>query len=359
MNFVHEDIFCQVRDLPHNSTMRQGQYEILLLSDDGGGYEERQLLGKTCVRAEPGKEYNVRINVYRDARGNFPAKYLRFGLFVDGVDVQYWKRIDLSDDALLPTNPLEPVSSRFWGFKKNVNDIRSFVFSVPDTSTNSYAHSAEEYKCLGSVKLEVYEACVTYGTYENQSGQFEAPSTQQIGESAKFWQQASLTTAAGRKIELEKEKFLPLPRWKNLRKVPDEVLVVQYHTASMMDFLEENLDKLKDETKKSNDSSGAKRKKVVYDLTSDAEASDGEGKHSTACSEQATDSLADHASKKNKCSDDHVIDNEGNNRPATPSEFPIDEDISIVVQKKVVPFLDLSDEREEEVRNLAWGTISS
>jgi len=341
--------------------MRQGQYEILILNSDGAGYEERQMSGKTCVRAEPGKEYNVRINVYRDARGNFPAKYLRFGLFVDGVDVQYWKRIDLSDEELLPTNPLEPVSSRFWGFKKNVNDIRSFVFSVPDTTTNSYAHSAEDYKCLGSVKLEVYEACVTYGTYENQSGQFEAPSTQQIGESAKFWQQASLTTAAGRKIELEKEKFLPLPRWKNLRKVPDEVLVLQYHTASMMDFLEEHQHTLKEEPIQSSSSNNKKRKKVVYDLTSDAEVSDSENPQSiidgagTTEAEGTTHPMSKRANTNGDSEDEPYEDNGG---PFTRTEL-IDEDISIVVPKKVAPFLDLSDEVQQDGKDAAWGTITS
>lgn len=374
--------------------MRQGPYELLVLDSNDVPYEERMLIDKPCIRAEPGKEYHVRINVYRNALGHFPAKYLRFGLYIDGVDVQYWKRIDLSDEALLPEDPAAPVTSCFWGFKKNVNDIRSFIFSVPDTTPHQTALSQKEYKCLGSVKLEVYEACITYGTYENQSGQFEAPSTQQIGENEKFWKQASLTTAAGRRIELEKEKFRPLPRWKNLRKTPDEVLVLQYHTAAMMDFLEENHHKLK-ETTNIGARQGSERK-VVYDLTSDgedggeqearvsnlgtggggsntgsAENSVGKRTHPSDTNSNTTAVDANPSSPKrhqvSSVGNDSDIplsttqggDNNATDKPTTPSEIPIDEEISYVVHKKIVPFLDLSDESVEEGINVTWSTLTS
>ena len=340
--------------------MRQGPYELLLLDSENVSYEERKLGDKPCIRAEPGKEYHVRINVYRNALGKFPAKYLRFGLYIDGVDVQYWKRIDLSDDSLLPSDPDAPVTSCFWGFKKNVNDIRSFVFSVPDTTPHQTVLSQKEYKCLGSVRLEVYEACITYGTYENQNGQFEAPSTQQIGENEKFWKQASLTTAAGRKIELEKEKFRPLPRWKNLRKSPDTELILQYHTEAMLDFLEEHQDKLKETT--SNIGGKKRTHKVVYDLTSDTEDAEAEaGKSGPGKSSEGNDSPIDanlSSAKKNKTSsvgDDTDVATSA----STPSEFPIDEEISYVVHKKIVPFLDLSDEGGDHGENVVWSTLSS
>jgi len=357
---------------------------LILLDNENVAYEERMLGDKPCVRAEPGKEYHVRINVYRNALGQFPAKYLRFGLYIDGVDVQYWKRIDMSDDSLLPIDPDAPVTSCFWGFKKNVNDIRSFVFSVPDTTPHQTALFQKEYKCLGSVRLEVYEACITYGTYENQNGQFEAPSTQQIGENEKFWKQASLTTSAGRRIELEKEKFRPLPRWKNLRKTPDTELILQYHTEAIIDFLEENQDKLKESTS----SIGISKKKthnVVYDLTSDAEDAEVDhpeqsdstegnsaGKRAFPSDINASNTSVDeqlNSAKRHRMSSvgdntDIPISTSTDNipvtvdRPATPSEIPIDEEISYVIHKKIVPFLDLSDESGEQGENVVWSTLS-
>jgi hypothetical protein len=80
------------------------------------------------VKAIPNEEYSVKVNVYRNKDGNFPAPLLRIGLFVDGVDVHYWKRIDLTDNLILTAHKKEPVSTRFWGFKQVLIIILNIIF---------------------------------------------------------------------------------------------------------------------------------------------------------------------------------------------------------------------------------------
>ena len=359
--------------------MREGPYELLLIGEGDTAFEERDLNGLPCVRAEPNLEYHVQVNVYRDSSGRFPAKYIRFGLYVDGNDVQYWKRIDLSNEKLLPSDPSEPVRSRFWGFKKNVNDIRSFVFSIPDTSSKytSGDHTIS-ISSLGSVKLVVYEAQVSVGVYQNQDGYYEAPSQQKIGE-GKFWQQASVTTAAGKKVNNDREKFAPLPRWSNVSKEPLATLLLRYHTSSMIGFLEQHAHRLVADS-----SSSRKGPPVILDLTGDdtepeqqlqqqqllhQEQEQGSNNSST----HIVDAQVDHdrsspnskRQRLNETETSHVQEEEGDEQAtnreipideqatireipideqAADREIPIDEEISYVVRNKVVTVVDFSTE---------------
>ena len=54
--------------------MRVGQYEVLLVKANGDEYKERVIGGKTFVQGEEGQEYHVRVNVYQEKDGSFPAK---------------------------------------------------------------------------------------------------------------------------------------------------------------------------------------------------------------------------------------------------------------------------------------------
>ena len=128
--------------------MRIGRYEVVLVRVDAnvtkgsssssvqqhqqGSHFDEMIVGNVLYAlAEPGGEYAVRINVYRDEDGQFRPARIRIGLYIDGEDVNYWKRIDLSEEGLLPQDKFSPVSATFWGFKKNSDDMRSFVFSTP------------------------------------------------------------------------------------------------------------------------------------------------------------------------------------------------------------------------------------
>src|SRR5690242_10677228 len=106
--------------------MKIGQFEVLVLCVNDAGTEtvlsEKVVDGTLFAVAEPGKEYFVKVNVHRDLEGNFTFKYVRIGLFVDGYDVQYWKRLDMSDQSTIPSD--QPSHTKFWGFKENTADLK-------------------------------------------------------------------------------------------------------------------------------------------------------------------------------------------------------------------------------------------
>jgi hypothetical protein len=349
--------------------MRQGPYELLLVGDGEVTLDEYLFDGVPVAKAEPGQSYHVMVNVYRNESGRFPAKYLRFGLYIDGIDVQYWKRIDLSNEKLLPSDPKQPVCSRFWGFKKNLDSMLSFVFSAPSTSSASDSSSSGSMASLGTIRLVVFEAQVATGVYDNMNGYGEAPGQQNIGESEKFWKQASVTTAAGKALRLEKEKFLPLSRWSNIGTVPLATLQLRYHSSSMIEFLAEFQHRLPGaaagehaEGAASGSSVSVTREKclVVHDLTEDdsgegegvgriVAAAEGECESSSSSKRQRTEEIGaevQHAGALLPAEGDGALaadDEQDGDR-----EVLIDEEVSYVVRKKVVPLVDFSVDSDPE-----------
>jgi hypothetical protein len=223
--------------------MKQGQYEIVLMREDGTPYLEEVVDGQTYAVAEPGAPYHVEVRVKADWRGMFPAKYLRFGLYIDGVDVQYWKRLDLSTcsssssgSSSSSTWRSDTLSLRFWGFKKNVNDIRSFVFTHPTFSSSN----ADELVAqpLGTIKLVVYEARIVEGTFNNHIGVNDFPHEHKVSEAEKFYKVASLITSAGAKVTHERETFMAsLSRWENVSSTPLTTLLLRYHAVNTLRIL--------------------------------------------------------------------------------------------------------------------------
>jgi hypothetical protein len=230
--------------------MRDGQYEILLLGDNDVPFREEYINGQWTVIASPGKSYHIRVNVYRDSvTGEWPHPYLRLGLFVDGADVQYWKRLDLSNEKLLPRDWFLPISSVFWGFKVNTTEIRSFVFSptasssssstLPITSRPSSSSVSDD---QGTIRLVVHDARVTTGVFNNNvvTSQDRLPSvssSSSLNQDSKFWKQPSVMTSGGRKIQNEKEKFIPLTRWENCTSEPMKIITLQYHSEDVIRYL--------------------------------------------------------------------------------------------------------------------------
>ena len=228
-------------------SMREGKFELIVasVSDSFLGlqsYDERCINDKNYAVAIPGKEYCVKVNIYRDQNGNFTPSRLRIGLYVDGNDVQYWKRIDLTKANLLPTASNSPVSATFWGFKKNVTDIRSFQFATPKISTAAESSSSaqSDTKCLGQIHAVIYEAMVFGGTFENKNGIHGVPEDCSLPENKKFWQQPSLSTSAGRKIPDKIEQFDPLEKWVNIGPLSDPLhaMTLFYHTESTLNCIE-------------------------------------------------------------------------------------------------------------------------
>ncbi len=216
------------------------------MTEDHQPLPETEIGEKTYFHAVPGTQYYVKINVYKNPSTNqFPAKYLRFGLYVDGIDVQYWKRLDLNvlsnnqPNSSSSSSGALCVSSHFYGFKKNHEELRSFKIDVPSTlsgATNSFDNSSS---AVGSIKVVVYAARVTEGVYDNRGGYHEIPNHHQISEHKKFWQQASVATTGGTKISSDREKFNPLIRWENLTKDPIETILCYYHSPGTILLLKD------------------------------------------------------------------------------------------------------------------------
>ena len=224
--------------------MREGKFELIAASIDKSfsdlkPFEERVINGSVYAVALPGQEYCVKVNIYRDEKGNFTPKRLRIGLYVDGNDVQYWKRIDLTKEHLLPTVASVPVSATFWGFKKNVTDIRSFQFAATKISETADDSSTSDSGPLGQIHVVIYEAMVVGGTFQNKCGSHDIPIDRGISEGKKFWQQASLSTSGGRKLPLNLEQFDELEKWINVdQREPLYTMTLNYHTGLTLDCIE-------------------------------------------------------------------------------------------------------------------------
>lgn len=226
--------------------MRDGKFELIVASVNDS-FAGSRIITERCIGdhvyavAVPGLEYCVKVNIYRDQNGVFTPPRLRIGLYVDGNDVQYWKRIDLTKVSLLPTAPDEPVSATFWGFKKNVADIRSFQFAAAKTTSTAESSSSlhPDTKSVGQIRAVIYEAMVIGGTFENKNGIHEVPESLNIPDDVKFWQQASLTTNAGRKIPDKVEQFDPLEKWINVGPLsnPLQEITLFYHTEATLDCI--------------------------------------------------------------------------------------------------------------------------
>lgn len=214
--------------------MKFGNFEVCLLDTKQNKFKERTVLGKSHVVATTGQEFSVQVSLKRDESSKqFPFTLLKIGLYVDGQDVNYWKRIN-TNDAVPEVNE---VSTVFWGFKKNVNELRAFVFSTPISNHVDTFDSITQ-NSLGQIKVVIFEAALTGGIFHNKSGYYEIKD-QKVSGDHKIWQQPSVTTKAGRRVDDNKERFDPLPRWVNLTEAPTETFQVPYHTTDMLDLIDQ------------------------------------------------------------------------------------------------------------------------
>jgi hypothetical protein len=230
--------------------MRDGLFELrMFLKSNDEQLDERVINGSTYFVAVPNEEYYLKVYAYRDETGQFPMRYIRIAAYLDGTDVNYWKRLDMSNESLLPTDLNAPLSATFWGFKRSDDEIKSFRFAnmnAAGSRTASSSGAGATVADAGHVKIDIFEAEVSEGMITNKSGCHEVP-TQAGAHSAsqKFWSQPSVTTVGGKNMR-NVEKFAPITRWSNkphpLTGNPDTPLVTmeaKYHTEMLLSTLEE------------------------------------------------------------------------------------------------------------------------
>jgi hypothetical protein len=330
--------------------MRQGLFEVQLMTEDHRPFQESLIDNKTYFHAEPGTQYYVKINVYRDPiTKKFPAKYLRFGLYVDGVDVQYWKRLDLhilsNNEGFQGSSPpsssstpssssatsqqIQCVSSHFYGFKKNHEELRSFKVAVPSTSSDSQNSTDSP---VGTIKVVVFEARVTEGIYDNRGGFHEIPSQHLVSEGKKFWQQASVATTGGSRISSEKEKFSPLTRWENISQNPMATITCYYHSPATILVLR-NIHNSSNSTGSISVSGKRKHDQVQNQIVRD---------HNKVAAIESADDVGTTVAEGGDDDDAQSVDT-----------IP---DVSLIVKPKVVPFCDLTNDESSSSSGPQWTT---
>eukprot|EP01032_Pedospumella_encystans_P008316 gene8316-9888_t len=217
----------------------------MLVKANGDEYKERVIRDKTFVQGEEGQEYHVRVNVYQEEDGTFPAKYLRFGLLIDGDDIGAKKRLDLSDRKSTHIY-LQPSTCCILGFPAQAQAQKPFTFSLPNLTAEDAKYETD----LGSVKLLVSEAHGTGKMHPikiNKKYHPQERSTPCIAEDKKFYEQASLVTSAGQertlsgaRVAKKNNKCGPMAsEWITVRDIPEATMVLYYHCKSTLDFLEE------------------------------------------------------------------------------------------------------------------------
>lgn len=185
--------------------MRQGPFEMTLVDETGSPFPEEEVGGVRYALARPNSSYHVELKVYPDARGRYPADCLRFGLYVDGQDVKYWKRIELSAAR-------GPAKALFWGFKQSARQIGAFVISPEGSAAG------------GSIRAEVFGArprpdCAVFQNITPLPHPLGHPSASARGPTA-------MGGAVGR------DTFAPaLPAWENTSSHPLAVLQLRYRSS--------------------------------------------------------------------------------------------------------------------------------
>lgn len=304
--------------------MREGDFEVVLqlLNDERGievvTLDEKQIGKKTYAVAEPDNEYIVKVTVHRNALQNFAAKHIRIGVYIDGVDCNYWKRIDTD-------NVKASACTTFKGYKTGANELRAFMFASPRVMSNVDMGPDAGSSSPGSVRVEIFECVSDEGIFMNRSKNFSSPAGSLVGQDSKFFRRPSVTTTSGRNVN-NLEKFNPLVRWKN--KVKLGSFVLHYHTREVIDFLADAPLELQTQT-----SCGRKRatstSHVVVDLTDENDGNSVVKRLATAAQD-----------------DRRLCDGDVN-------EDDSDDDIQHVPTVKHIPWLDMSQEVEQQVSFVA------
>lgn len=182
----------------------------------------------------PEDEYCVLVNVYRDKKGKFPANFWRVGLYVDGHDVNYWKRVD----ATSANSDANFITAAFWGFKKSGNDIRQFKVARANPSSAVSDSCSQNSVVGGKIMAIVHAAEIVDGIYDNVGKSISIPAEVNVSDKQKFYTLPSAVTVGG-KTARDKEVFLPVSRWRNLSDTPIASLTLQYHTTDMLSIIRE------------------------------------------------------------------------------------------------------------------------
>lgn len=217
-----------------------------MLECDNDILSEHTVGDKLYAAAQTGKPFKVKLNIFRNRNGLFPAEFIRVGVYIDGYDVKDWRRIALPPDDGSSPGDKQMVSVEFAGFFTGGDGTRAFSFGPLGRKVGADEDVNEQQ--FGSIRVLVFEAYISDIPHERTEfqGTRHMPEIRCVEESRKFWQTASVTTVAGDLIPGTERKMTfnpPRPgdkvqfKWRNCGKDPLVELTLHYHTADMIRFL--------------------------------------------------------------------------------------------------------------------------
>lgn len=214
--------------------MRKGWLELFIVSAEGRHpYNEEELPAGSGVKyaaVSPNDEYCVVVNLHRDPKtGKFPSRYLRVGLYIDGHDVNYWKRVDTTE---LPDS-MPTISTVFWGYLKEGDDVRHFKIARVSQSSVKTNESEQNTIVGGKIVAIVHAAEIIEGEHKNIGKAIDVPTETNVSDQQKFYTLPSAVTVGGKRAR-NKEKFVPIIRWRNISQIPLASTTLHYHTRDMV-----------------------------------------------------------------------------------------------------------------------------
>jgi hypothetical protein len=215
--------------------VRQGQFEMKVVSLTGTTYIERKINNRTYLQAGNGEEFAVIVNVFRDRLGNYPVEDLTFDLYIDTKNVGYRKSAAFTKfEPNLPpqcfANHFQAVA--FNGFRHGSKELHSFSFHMDGSSENMIQFATSKSTAvkkgirLGNIKLVVRK--LGYLLDKSTTVEVQAPLMPFKAESL------TATTVKGRRLsDLNISATYAMPQ----QGEPLATVVLPYHTASTLNVL--------------------------------------------------------------------------------------------------------------------------
>jgi hypothetical protein len=239
MRFGDFEVILQVRseERASGSASDEEHHSASSVSSGTTTLREKRVGRKTYAIAESDSEYIIKVVVHQNSLQRFIAKNIRIGVIVDGVDCNYWKRVDTG----IVKAPDTATCTTFKGFKTGAEELRAFVFCSPKVVDPSDPHATGvASNSAGTIQVDIFECVCDEGIFMNRPKTYTVPTGSQVAPDTKFYQKPSVTTTSGRNVN-KLEKFEPLVRWKNKSRLGSFVL--HYHTKDVIDFLVEAREK--------------------------------------------------------------------------------------------------------------------
>ena len=221
--------------------MRDRDIEVLVMQvgSNKSAFSEKTVNDVTyALIPSAGCEYIVRIILHRNKYTQFfpfedvPCQCLKVGLYIDGIDCGYYKRVSYS--KALPHHH-STVACEFTGFRTEGNRVRAFVVSNTIGSSDMNINESSTSNNVGNIKVTFNMAKATENVFENRSTSREVPGASKlVDNNQKYFKQAKYSTGAGRTLNMS---FTTTKQWVNINSLPDKTITMKYQKTDIIEAL--------------------------------------------------------------------------------------------------------------------------